>query len=197
MNLNWINIHTSIPTLFILLLYLFSSACQGQDQDKPAEAKVQPSLPPWPIQDVDPYFIETHTINSQSGPKSITRNMMEDKNGNIWLATWEGILRYDGSSFTNFTNKANLRRFHAFAVLEDSKGNLWFATIGAGIYRYDGEVFTNFTTKHGIPSNQVTYLYEDRAGNIWIGTESGASRYDGKTFRNFTTADGLLANEVN
>ena len=178
-----------LPFLFIL------PACQGQEKADPPSVQVDPTA--FPTQDFDPFFAETKTIDSPKGPNSITRNMMEDKNGDIWLATWEGILRYDGSTFTNFTNKAGLRRFHAFAVLEASQGDLWFATIGAGVYQYDGDTFTNFTTKDGILNDRVTNLMEDRSGNIWIGSEGGISRYDGENFTNFTREEGLPANDVN
>ena len=123
--------------------------------------------------------------------------MIEDSKGNIWLATWEGILRYDGETFTNFTNKAGLRRFHVFTALEDSKGNLWFGTIGAGVYCYDGATFTNFTTADGLASDRLGCIYEDDKGLIWFGTMGGISRYDGKTFTNFTTKEGLLDNDIN
>jgi len=147
--------------------------------------------------DYDPYFVAVETVNTAKGPSSITRNIIQDSKGNIWLATWEGIIRYDGKNFTNFTNKVGLRQTRVFTLLEDIKGNLWFGTIGAGVYRYDGKKFTNLTIENGLIHNKVTCIYEDKAGLIWFGTVGGISRYDGKTFTNFTTKDGLLDNEVN
>lgn len=183
------------PIRLLLPFLFFLTACQGQERVDPPSVQVDPTalLP----QDIDPFFAETQTINSPFGPNSITRNMIEDKHGNIWLATWEGILQYADSTFTNFTNKAGLRKFHAFAVLEASNGDLWFGTIGAGVYRYDGETFTNFTTKDGILNDRVAHLSEDSSGKIWIGSEGGISRYDGESFTNFTTEQGLPANDIN
>jgi len=99
------------------------------------------------------------------------------------LISTEGILRYDGKSFTNLTSKINSNGF--WDVLEDRKGNLWLASVGAGVYYYDGRSFKNYTTKDGLAGNSVFKIYEDRAGIIWFGTGDGASRYDGKTFRSF------------
>lgn len=154
--------------------------------------------------DHDPYFEGTTDISSEFGPKTITRNILQDKNGNIWLATWDGIVRYDGQSdnaaqdsFINLTNKNKLRRYRAFTILEDSKGNIWFGTIGAGVYRYDGNSFANFTKLDGLVDDRVTCIYEDSKGIIWFGTTGGVSCYDGKSFKNFTTADGLTDNDVN
>ncbi len=95
------------------------------------------------LSDNDPYFIETKTISTPYGSSSITRNMIEDRNGNIWIASWEGIIRYDEKSFTNFTNKEGLRRFHTFSALEDKTGNIWFGG-NDGLWKYDGESFINF-----------------------------------------------------
>ncbi|WP_207625873.1 ligand-binding sensor domain-containing protein, partial [Niastella populi] len=81
-------------------------------------------------------------------------------------------------------------------VLEDRKGNLWFASKDSGVFYYNGKSFQHFTTKDGLASNIALYIYEDRAGNIWISTGGGLSRYDGKSFRNFTTKDGLPNNGV-
>lgn len=184
-----------IQIFLFLASFTFITSCNGQEKTGSSEKPSVPAL--MNKADTDPYFVETQNITTSYGPQSITRNMLQSNKGDIWLASWEGIMRYDGNNFTNFTNKAGLRRFHAFAALEDHKGNLWFTTIGAGVYRFDGNSFTNFTTRDGLPNDRVTYIYEDRSGNIWFGTEGGASRYDGRTFRNFTTEDGLPNNDVN
>jgi ligand-binding sensor domain-containing protein len=138
---------------------------------------------------------ENKGVITSRGPQWITRNIIQDRKGNIWIAAFDGIFRYDGKSFTNITSKVSPARF--FSLLEDRKGNLWFGSIGSGVYYYDGMSFTNFTTGDGLVNNRVSCIYEDKAGNIWFGTENGASRYDGKSFRNFTTKDGLSNTDIN
>jgi streptogramin lyase len=132
--------------------------------------------------------VETKDVTTSYGPNSIVRTIKQDKKGNIWLASWEGIFRYDGKSFTNITSKESSARF--FSVLEDRKGNFWFASIGSGVYYYDGKSFQHFTTRDGLANDRVTNIYEDKTGNIWFGTEGGASLYDGKSFRNFKMKEG-------
>ncbi|MFK7926063.1 MAG: two-component regulator propeller domain-containing protein [Bacteroidia bacterium] len=179
----------------LCLLTIFCVSCKGQEQTDPPKATASPVKQSAPVD--DPYFVESDSVNSLYGPTSITRNMIEDRQGNIWIATWEGIIRYDGNSFTNFTIKEDLSRFHVFAVFEDSQGNLWFGTIGAGAYRYDGKTFTHFTTKEGLVNDRVACFYEDNVGNIWIGTQGGVSRFDGNSFRNYTSNEGMTDNDVN
>lgn len=152
----------------LFLMFVFNTSCKGQKKtDLPKENTKS----------------ENSAVITSDGPKSITRNIIQDRKGNIWMAAFDGIFRYDGKSFTNITSKVSSARF--FSILEDSKGNLWFGSIGSGVYYYDGKSFQNFTTRDGLLNNDVGSIYEDKKGNIWFGVFGGASRYDGKTFRNY------------
>lgn len=126
--------------------------------------------------------VKVQEVSTSQGPNSIVRTIKQDRRGNIWITSWEGVFKYDGKSFTNVTSKVSSARF--FSVLEDRKGNFWFASIGSGVYYYDGKSFQNFTTKDGLANDRVTTIYEDKTGAVWFGTEGGTSRYDGKSFRN-------------
>jgi len=184
-------------------LFLMVASCAAQTitdapQRNPANANTpQPQQQASPLSDRDPYFTESTASTSLGGPQSITRNMVQDRNGTFWFATWEGIISYDGKVFTNHMNKDGLRRYHTFAVYEDRSGILWFGTIGAGVYRYDGVTFRNFTTKDGLANDRVACFMEDSKGVLWIGTVNGISRFDGTTFRNLTAKDGLRSADVN
>lgn len=181
------NVLYSLIIYMLFLMFVFYTSCTGQNKTEPAKENVKS---------------EPKSVITFAGPKLITRNIILDRKGNIWMAAFDGIFRYDarlpdgqGKSFTNLTSKITSSRF--FSVLDDSKGNLWFGSIGSGVYCYDGKSFRNFTTKEGLAGNDVTCIYEDKAGNIWFGTGSGTSCFDGKSFRNFTTKDGLSDNDIN
>lgn len=186
------------PLYSMILMLFFIVACNGQKKvEPPKEVQQQAEDGIVILPEIDPYFTESNKMTSVHGPRSITRNVLQDKYGNFWFATWEGIFGYDGKIFTNYTNKKGLRRFRAFSLLEDSAGNIWFGTIGAGVYRFDGQHFTNLTDVDGLVHNDVGCIYEDKKGNIWFGTRVGLSCYDGKIFKNFTTEDGLTDNDIN
>ena len=147
--------------------------------------------------DSDPYFYETSMVQGPKAPESITRNIIQDKNGVFWFATWEGIVSYDGKQHTNFTNKDSLRRFHMFSVYQDKNDGYWFGSIGAGLYRYDGMEWENLTSNDVLTDNQVSCFMEDTRGNLWIGTSKGVVRYDGETYKKFSEEQGLLHGDVN
>lgn len=115
--------------------------------------------------------IEIEGISTSYGPNGIVRTIKQDKKGTIWITSWEGVFNYDGKSFTNVTRNVSSARF--FSVLEDSKGNFWFASIGSGVYYYDGKSFQNFTTGNGLASNDVTSIYEDKAGTVGLVPKTG------------------------
>jgi peptidoglycan hydrolase-like protein with peptidoglycan-binding domain len=145
--------------------------------------------------DVDPYFVESSGISSSTGPQVITRNVLQDSRGDFWLATWHGIIRYDGTTFTNVTNKEGLRRYRAFSLLEDHQDNIWLGTTGAGAYRYDGSSYTNYTTKDGLVDDTILSMLQDSDNNIWFGG-MGLTKYDGTTFTSFTEEDDFTSSDV-
>jgi len=122
------------------------------------------------------------------GPNIMARNIKKGRNGTTLIAgpnnsSFGDVFRYDGKSFTNLTSKIGSHRF--WDVLEDRRGNIWFASTDSGVYSYNGKSIQHFTTKEGLSNNRVMSVYEDKAGTIWFGTGGGISRYDGKSFRNF------------
>lgn len=77
------------------------------------------------------------------------------------------------------------------SIFQDSKGNLWFGTLGEGVVRYDAKTLTYFSNPDGFNSRSVFAINEDNNGNLWFGTDQGVYKYDGKTFRNYNQKDGL------
>jgi len=165
--------HAHIYTLFLMLFFCTSS--EGQNKQDLPKQNVKSEA-------------EDSTISQV--PNSMVRNIKQARNGDILIASFLGVFRYDGKSFTNLTSEINVPSF--FDVLEDRKGNLWFASRDSGVYCFNGKFIQHFTIKDGLASNMALHLYEDRAGNIWF----GATRYDGKSFRNFTTKDGFPSSNV-
>ena len=124
-----------------------------------------------------------HNFNVSDGLQhSAVTKMMQDKNGNLWMATWSGVCRFDGIQFTGFTEDDGLPNKSVQAMLEDDEGNLWFGSLN-GVLRYNGEHWVHYTTEDGLADNTVWAMYEDREGYIWFGTNAGLNRYDGTQFQ--------------
>jgi len=83
------------------------------------------------------------------------------------------------------------------SMLEDSRGNIWFGSIGGGAARYDGQTLTQFAGEEGLSGSWITAMLEDREGKLWFGTVGeGVIQYNGETFTHFTEKEGLSNNTI-
>jgi len=171
------------------LMFVFQTSC-GQNKTNPPQDNIKHNR-------TGLSESQLKEAASSKVPMSMVRNVRKARNGDILIASYLGVFRYDGTSFTNISSEISWPTF--WDVLEDRKGNLWFASQDSGVYYYPsaslragGKSFQHFTTKDGLAGNTALHIYEDRAGNIWF----GASRYDGKSFRTFTTKDGFPSNSI-
>ena len=88
--------------------------------------------------------------------------------------------KFDGKTFTNFTQAGIIQGEEAYNFYEDNQGNIWFTSEGYGVYRYDGSDFKQFTTEDGLTSNVTQSILEDNKGQIWFASWQGLSIYDGQ-----------------
>jgi PAS domain S-box-containing protein len=132
-------------------------------------------------------------------PQNSVLAIAQTPEGYLWLATEEGLVRFDGVRFTVFdkTNTLQLRSNVILALLSDRQGNLWIGTNGGGLVQYRQGKFSALTTRQGLSNDSVLALYEDREGSLWIGTDGGGlNRLKDGVFQTYTTKDGLASNAV-
>src|SRR3990172_7457727 len=101
--------------------------------------------------------------------------IIQSRDGYIWLATNDGATRFDGVRFTTFdrNNTPGIKNSYFWTVYEDREGVLWFGSSQGGITRLKDGKFTTYTTTDGLSANEVKSIVEDRRGNLWIGTWNG------------------------
>jgi len=134
-------------------------------------------------------------------------SMVEDQDGNLWLASLgSGLLRFDrkaahlspfGSSQDSGGadgRSADISSQYIAAVYLDHKNRLWAGTFN-GLDRVDpvtGEM-TRYSEANGLASTGISCILEDAGGNLWMSTTAGISKFDPDTglFQNFSAADGL------
>ncbi len=92
-------------------------------------------------------------------------------------------------NWEHYTKKDGLSSIWVQDVMEDSDGNLWFATF-KGLNKYDGTNWTSYTNKDGLPDKNVLSLGEDKNGVIWIGTKKGLCQFIGEIFLPINNEDG-------
>ena len=132
------------------------------------------------------------------------RGITEDKAGNIWFATSGGLTKYDGKSFTNYTEKEGLADNNTWCLTIDKNDIIWVGTL-QGVSQFNSTTFTPFTLpegksdpNRGVTSAKIVHsIIEDSKGNMWFGTNGGAYIYNGKSLTNLSEKEGLCSNNVN
>ncbi len=167
-------------------------------------------------------IIKNHFITQYPDEFFFIQCGLQDKAGNMWFGSaGDGIYRYDGKSFINFTHKDGLCHNDILCCMEDKTGNIWFGTRnGIILYRpsHNRAVKNDFTniliSQHAIShatrkrmpytykvaDNFVWSILQDKSGRIWFGTNKGlyihnpVNDYDGDTpvFTAFLDNDSLL-----
>lgn len=130
------------------------------------------------------------------------RDIKEDKDNNIWIATHGGgiaVLQPASRVFTIYnTANSKLPNDKVQSLLKDSRGIMWTATFGGGIAVFNNRSgqFEVFSEKEGLQNNMVYKLLEDQSGLIWASTNTGISSIDikSKTINNYGYYNGLQRN---
>ena len=102
-------------------------------------------------------------------PQNIVSAICQTPDGYIWLATFDGMVRFDGVRFTVF-NRSNTPGIYGnrfAAMLCTNEGELWLGTDGSGVTRYRGGRFITYTIRDGLLSDNVEGLSGDDKGNVW------------------------------
>ncbi|WP_291285679.1 two-component regulator propeller domain-containing protein [Flavobacterium sp.] len=112
----------------------------------------------------------------------------QDKLGQMWLGTRDGLNKYDGSKFTIFrndvTNKHSISNNDILSIEEDNTGKIWVGTYN-GLNCYDpvNNRFTRYLhtkTNHTISSNAI-WSIKEIGDEMWFGTSKGITLYNKKT----------------
>jgi len=108
---------------------------------------------------------------------------LQDSRGFLWIATQNGLDRYDGFALRHFTHQRGagdgLPNNYIWAIAEDRAGDLWLAVKDGGVVRFDirTEKFTNYRHESGNPASIATdrarQLLIDRDDRVWIATAGG------------------------
>ncbi|HXF99335.1 MAG TPA: two-component regulator propeller domain-containing protein [Bacteroidota bacterium] len=116
------------------------------------------------------------TYTTQSGLISNTINdLFQDSRGYLWVATFDGLSVFDGSSFKSYTSLDGLAHHLPWCVTESKRlpGTLFIGTNGGGISRFKDERFSTVRLGSGHEENEVNDIVEGFDGSLWCLTTSG------------------------
>lgn len=153
--------------------------------------------------------------HEEKNPSSISSNFIrccsEDKQGNLWIGTFNGLNMFHPSSqtFTRYQKRENgLSHSSVWSILCDHQGSIWVGTYFGGVnyFNPESQIYHQYqaakTESEGLSSPIVGRITEDSQHNLWIGTEGGGlNKYDPKSrkfewFRHSKLPGSLSHNNV-
>lgn len=147
-------------------------------------------------------------VNNGLSSSNIT-SITQDREGFLWVATEDGLNRFDGNSFVVYRNIPNdstsLINNHVMKIYEDNRGRFWVATLmGLCLYDRVTDRFTPYKVMDDegeTESLQFYNLLEDRNGYIWACISgNGVVRIDPdkNEFLSFNTLNsGICSDHIN
>ncbi|WP_290821989.1 histidine kinase [Flavobacterium sp.] len=98
-------------------------------------------------------------LNSTNGlPSDIVYNTVQDKKGYIWIATENGIVKYNGTSFKIFQKKDGLPNNDIFKLNVDSKNRIWITGFHKGLYYIENDSVKSIKNSKNI--NGLSFTFE-------------------------------------
>lgn len=149
-----------------------------------------------------------YTINDGLSSSQISY-ITQDSEGYIWIATEDGLNRFNGYDFTIFRNvpgdTSSIPHNHVRCIFEDDEKRLWVATIGGlSIYDKSSNTFHPYRIYSYDKSEeyiQFYYIMQDKEGYIWIAASGkGVIRLnpnDGKCQYFNTTNSDICSDHIN
>ncbi len=140
------------------------------------------------VGDAGPRF--EHWRHDPRNPLSLSsddvRALLEDREGRLWVGTWDaGLNRFDSErrTFVRYRSRADdattLGGDRIYDLREDHAGRIWIATWGGGLSVLDPRTgaATRFLPDPGDPDSlshaNLSALHEDKSGLLWIATSGG------------------------
>lgn len=188
-------VHFYFHSFLLILTINLVSSCNGQRQ-QPKESITEKTV----TSSIQLKIKANKVIKPENGFNS----GFLDSDGTLWFGSnGNGVYRYNGNSFQNYTEDDGLSSNQIYSIIEDKEKNVWFGTQN-GLSKYNRKIFTHVTIPFKdttsvfldkvypvISPNAVHSLAQDKKGNLWIGTAgAGAYRYNGKDFTSYLSEIG-------
>jgi ligand-binding sensor domain-containing protein/signal transduction histidine kinase len=120
-------------------------------------------------------------------PSATVYNLIQDKQGYLWIATDAGVARFDGRNFTVFTIADGLPDNEVIRVGQDSWGRIWFLCLNGSLSYYLNGKIVNEKSNPALRKLRINTaylgLFEDRHRRLWFYSIAGIFMLDGDSVR--------------
>jgi len=118
----------------------------------------------------------------------VITDLLADRNGEIWITTFSGLLTFDGYDFRNYypdsRDSTTIDDLLLYKLMEDTQGDIWIGSMNQ-IYRHDAEtgIFKNYPLQAYVeyPADAQPMIWnmaKDHKGTLYFGIVSGTGYND-------------------
>ncbi|MCG8374436.1 MAG: histidine kinase [Balneolales bacterium] len=129
-------------------------------------------------------FVVTQFGMEEGLPQSSVNDIIQTKDGYIWLATFGGLVRFDGQTFTTYNrfNTEGMISDRLTKLYEDQEGGIWVISenLRPFLMRFKDGVISSYP--FDVNSGTTVDLGQDKLGNIWYSAYNEVFRFTGETF---------------
>lgn len=138
----------------------------------------------------EPYVITVY--NESSGlPTGEANVVMQSSDGYIWIGSYGGLIRYDGTQFRNYSTEGAIESSSVRAIFEDSKARLWVGTNDDSVYMMENDVFTHITADSETDFLCVRSFCEGSDGTVYVASNSGMGEISGNKIQPYDIPEVL------
>jgi signal transduction histidine kinase/ligand-binding sensor domain-containing protein len=146
-------------------------------------------------------FRSTQWTTESGLPQNIIRGIVQTPDGYLWVATLNGVARFDGMRFAVFdkSNSPGITANRFATMVEGERGDLWLYSEGGAITRYHLGKFRTLDTADGVPSGSARGITSDGHGHVWILRDDKIFEWNerGSHFQPMTGNDEIQFNALN
>ena len=114
--------------------------------------------------------------NRNGLPTSEANAIAQTEEGFLWIGSYSGLIRYDGSTFERMDSTTGISNVRCLYV--DSQNRLWIGTNDAGIFLMSNGNIRNWNKSNGLESVSIRAIIENEDGCVYIGSSAGVARID-------------------
>lgn len=111
--------------------------------------------------------------NTNGLPTGEANTALQTSDGYVWIGSYGGLIRFDGTTFHNYSEGGVFPSSGIRTLFEDSKGRLWIGTNDMGVYYFDDNEFTHIKFGDNTKFLSIRSFAEGDDGQIYVGSTSG------------------------
>ncbi len=137
-----------------------------------------------------------HYTTRQGLVNNFVRVFLQATDGSMWIATDEGVSRWQTQGFTNFRMRDGLCYFSTRALFQDRLGDIWVGT-DRGVSRLHEGRFEKDAVTEALKNEKIWAILGDPDGGLWFGTRTGGLyRWRSGKLTHYTVKQGLASNSI-